>query len=246
MLKSQRLLFTFAVFGLAPLMAQGQDFVSAPQLTLFGRSIESEALQSQLALTCHTEDCTQLRFALFYRDADTGCHVGEYIGPTIQVMKAKSDRLQKKAFRLAMDDFFFDHQTESSLKSLKRKSALIYIIPLAGAATISAVNPTTIGFLIAGSSLAPAYYTSIGLTSVSFFRKNRRTSATLSDKEGWNWSVDPKSVSKEKFLTFLGQIEHGKNALKLDDTDSKIIQKVGQLLKSRHDRLNQRLKKETK
>lgn len=204
----QFILFLAFTLDASAFVPDHAERVSANAFTLAGSGVRAKGSEESLALACEVEDCSSLRFVYF--DGHGGTY---YFGERFAGYATK-DRVKD----IADEAFTIRNATEH-----RRASRGVWLMIGLGAGSFAIVAITTVPitiFLIASFIIAATPD-----TQHEFFKKhdvigvlkNRKVTRAIGrvesskvflDKDGWNWSVDPKKVKTEKFCLAVAAIDH--------------------------------------
>lgn len=183
------------------------ELVTRDNLRLMGGGIASRKTGNSIALACYDEPCEKLRFVLFKSEKEA-----YFIGDIMKSAYSPDAKLQKKALRLVIQDYFDQHQSKYAENKKRRQSLVGFLLLTAGTAAIvcsggsvlfiAAATPSAMfgGFLVLSSHSITNWLASGTLVEMS-----------LSQTTGWNWSTKPKKVSDDNFTTIVDQIINGNN-----------------------------------
>jgi len=232
--------------------ASAQTPVNVSTLKILGRGVESRGTGESLALACtktkteetgaadtkvdnseSTDGCDTLNFVYFKNATEA-----YYIGTPIEMPKSSDPKLEKKALKLIIDSYFKKHKPLVTDAKLDKKAKRFFIIAVGGALLIGLLNPVT-GALAGITFLKLIGFESL-LLILSFNHgiENMLIGGNLhevkmTDQNGWNWTVEPKKISRHRFGLALDRIMHGvlpegvDRSLKKDIRQLESLQKEG-------------------
>ncbi len=181
--------------------AHAEPNFNQTQLRLTGKGIENKKTKESIALTCDTESCTVYRWLYINEQG-----IADYIGPEFTYDEAKVKGAVKAGPRSSLSHYLKYLNREVMYQDARMTRTLA--VGIAGA---------IISLFTSGTGAILLVTVGMGFSLASVNAKNIRSNSdetySITNQNGWSWTVNPKKVSKGIFRDYKAALSESISAL---------------------------------